>query len=124
MSVFLLPFFTQVHAMCAALSDDMVLVQRSALDLLVQLLPFHEHFLLRLDVVLIVQSALGVLLRRDMSLSRRLHTWFMGSSAQGKSDESRTRREEYFAKHAMHYTVRAICKMLSSSVAEDVMRPK
>ncbi|KAK7074310.1 Protein dopey-1, partial [Halocaridina rubra] len=68
-----------VSALCQALEDSSVLVQRAALDLTLAALPMHNTQLLRPDLVRIITSAILVLLRRDMSLNRRLYTWLLGS---------------------------------------------
>ncbi|XP_066988498.1 protein dopey-1 homolog isoform X3 [Macrobrachium rosenbergii] len=68
-----------VSALCQALEDSSVLVQRAALDLTLSALPMHNTQLLRPDLVRIITSAILVLLRRDMSLNRRLYAWLLGS---------------------------------------------
>ncbi|XP_069985648.1 protein DOP1A isoform X2 [Penaeus vannamei] len=68
-----------VSALCQAMEDSSVLVQRAALDLTLAALPMHNTQLLRPDLVRIVTSAILVLLRRDMSLNRRLYAWLLGS---------------------------------------------
>ncbi|XP_071529639.1 protein DOP1A isoform X2 [Panulirus ornatus] len=68
-----------VSALCQAMEDTSVMVQRAALDLTLAALPMHNTQLLRPDLVRIVTSAILVLLRRDMSLNRRLYAWLMGS---------------------------------------------
>ena len=60
----------QVAALCQAMEDSNVMVQRAALDLTLAALPMHNTQLLRPDLVRIVTSAILVLLRRDMSLNR------------------------------------------------------
>lgn len=68
-----------VAALCQAMEDSSVMVQRAALDLTLAALPMHNTQLLRHDLVRIVTSAILVLLRRDMSLNRRLYAWLLGS---------------------------------------------
>ncbi|XP_069939325.1 protein DOP1A isoform X4 [Cherax quadricarinatus] len=68
-----------VSALCQAMEDSSVMVQRAALDLTLAALPMHNTQLLRPDLVRIVTSAILVLLRRDMSLNRRLYAWLLGS---------------------------------------------
>lgn len=62
--------FWQVNALCAGVQDSSVLVQRSALDLLLVGFPMHNSHLVRSDMVRLVTSALATILRRDMSLNR------------------------------------------------------
>jgi hypothetical protein len=60
----------QVNALCAAVQDSSVLVQRSALDLLLVGFPMHNSQLVRTDMARLVTAALVTILRRDMSLNR------------------------------------------------------
>lgn len=72
-----------VRGFAAALSDETILVQRGILDLLLSALPLDSASLLGCtppDRVLLARAALGVVLRRDLSLSRRLYTWLLGPS--------------------------------------------
>ncbi|PVD28894.1 hypothetical protein C0Q70_11489 [Pomacea canaliculata] len=70
-----------VQAMCSALQDCSVLVQRSMLDFLLLAFPMHNGQLTRNDLSTVVEAAINVVLRRDMSLNRRLYLWFLGNSA-------------------------------------------
>ena len=66
-------------AVCCSLTDSWVLVQRSALELLLQGLPLHQPQFEHTDMVTLVASVLVTLLRRDLSLNRRLFTWLLGT---------------------------------------------
>ncbi|XP_014214024.1 protein dopey-1 homolog isoform X2 [Copidosoma floridanum] len=68
-----------VAALCAGVQDNSVLVQRSALDLLLVGFPVHNSQLSRQDMVNILTAALTTILRRDMSLNRRLFAWLLGT---------------------------------------------
>ncbi|KAG7202175.1 hypothetical protein KM043_015855 [Ampulex compressa] len=68
-----------VAALCAGVQDSSVLVQRSALDLLLVGFPVHNSQLARKDMVSLVTAALITILRRDMSLNRRLFAWLLGT---------------------------------------------
>ena len=70
-----------VKAICASLLDQSVLVQRCALDLLSLALPMHVEVIKfsHQDLVEVVAAATSVLLRRDMSLNRRLYNWLCGT---------------------------------------------
>ncbi|XP_046605599.1 protein dopey-1 homolog isoform X1 [Neodiprion virginianus] len=68
-----------VAALCAGVQDSSVLVQRSALDLLLVGFPVHNSQLIREDMVLLLTAALVTILRRDMSLNRRLFAWLLGT---------------------------------------------
>lgn len=68
-----------VQGLCTAVQDSSVLVQRSALDLLLVGFPLHNSQLVRSDMVRLVTASLNTILRRDMSLNRRLFAWLLGS---------------------------------------------
>lgn len=105
-----------------ALADSVVLVQRSALDVLVSLLPLHQEFLLKADTVNILKTALTTLLRRDMSLSRRLYSWLLGY--QGKSSDSVARKQEFFTRFSKPLVIQAVRSMLADSVQEDLRKSR
>ncbi|PSK53957.1 hypothetical protein B9Z65_7763 [Elsinoe australis] len=84
-----------VRCFAAGLSDPNILVQRGFLDLLVTHIPLHtsllQHIVQAVDLDLLVGGAVTVVLRRDMSLNRRLWSWFLGpdtSATDGDADES------------------------------------
>ncbi|CAH0546183.1 unnamed protein product [Brassicogethes aeneus] len=70
-----------VSGLCAAVQDISVLVQRSALDLLMVCFPMKNRQLLYADMVRLVTAALSTILRRDMSLNRRLYSWLLENDA-------------------------------------------
>ena len=71
-----------LRCFAAGLADEQALVQRAFLDLLVTHLPLHASVfhgqVVPKDLNLLISAAVGVVLRRDMSLNRRLWSWFMG----------------------------------------------
>lgn len=71
-----------VRCFAAGLQDSQMLVQRGFLDLLVTHLPLHSpvfrNHVRSKDMVLITSAAASCVLRRDMSLNRRLWSWFLG----------------------------------------------
>lgn len=71
-----------IRCFAAGLLDGQMLVQRGFLDLLVTHLPLNSPILRetidRPDLERLVSAAVGVVLRRDMSLNRRLWSWFLG----------------------------------------------
>ena len=80
-----------------ALNDSLALVQRNTLDFLVQLLPLHSANLTHAHLSTLMTAALGVLLRRDMSLNRRLYAWILGlngAKLSGSTSEEDT--NQYF----------------------------
>ena len=71
-----------VRSFCAGLQDDRPLIQRGFLDLLVTHLPLNSVVLQRKvkaeDLQILVLAATSVVARKDMSLNRRLWSWFLG----------------------------------------------
>jgi hypothetical protein len=93
-----------VRGFAAALDDPTILVQRGVLDLLTSTLKLDSKGFKwfvpaslcanasaydlcldssstrRADQILLMRAITGVVLRRDLSLSRRLYTWLLGAS--------------------------------------------
>ena len=87
-----------IRAFAAALEDDNLLVQRGSLDLLLQALRADSAALSGAtpnDRTLLMRAATGVVLRRDLSLNRRLFSWLLGP------DENAEKQDEYYKKHAL-----------------------
>ena len=53
---------------------------RAVLDIVSVLFPLHQSFLIPADLTTILSAALQTLLKRDVSLNRRLYAWLLGSS--------------------------------------------
>jgi hypothetical protein len=75
-----------IRCFSTGLSDEQTLVQRTFLDLLVTHLPlnagFYKEKVTTEDMKVLVTAAVSVVLRRDMSLNRRLWSWFLGPENQ------------------------------------------
>ncbi|MCJ1416556.1 hypothetical protein MMC32_002894 [Xylographa parallela] len=97
-----------VRCFCAGLCDDQLLTQRGFLDLLVTHLPLHSVVLqdkvVAEDLERLISAATAVVSRRDMSLNRRLWSWFLGPdlAAETNSGSAMTPGQEGFA-HQTHY---------------------
>ncbi|XP_033088316.1 protein dopey-2 isoform X2 [Trachypithecus francoisi] len=82
-----------VKSLCTSLLDSNVLVQRNNLEIVLFFFPFYTCLdsneraipLLRTDIVRILSAATQTLLRRDMSLNRRLYAWLLGSDIKGNT---------------------------------------
>lgn len=83
-----------VEAVSVSVQDSSVLVQRSTLDLILFCFPFHLYQATRPDMIQILSAALHVVLRRDMSLNRRLYAWLLGP---------RSTRHSNPEEHAIYY---------------------
>lgn len=79
-----------LRCFATGLADEQMLVQRGFLDLLVTHLPLHASIfrqqVVMHDLQLLMSAAVGVVLRRDMSLNRRLWSWFMGPEQKVKNE--------------------------------------
>ena len=65
-------------ALCAAAEDPgTALIQRNLLDFLCAALPLNSDHIIQADLVQILRRGLFVVLRRDMSLNRRLYQWLL-----------------------------------------------
>ncbi|XP_051999915.1 protein dopey-1-like isoform X1 [Xyrauchen texanus] len=92
-----------VEAVSTSVQDSSVLVQRSTLDLILFCFPFHMSQATRPDMIRILSAALHVVLRRDMSLNRRLYAWLLGFDNNGVQAGPRSTRLSNPEEHATHY---------------------
>uniref|UniRef100_A0A667Y4N1 DOP1 leucine zipper like protein A n=1 Tax=Myripristis murdjan TaxID=586833 RepID=A0A667Y4N1_9TELE len=92
-----------VEAVSTSVQDSSVLVQRSTLDLILFCFPFHMSQATRPDMIRILSAALHVVLRRDMSLNRRLYAWLLGFDNNGVRTGPRSTRQSNPEEHASHY---------------------
>uniref|UniRef100_A0AAY4BHH0 Dopey N-terminal domain-containing protein n=1 Tax=Denticeps clupeoides TaxID=299321 RepID=A0AAY4BHH0_9TELE len=117
-----------VRATCLSLQDSNVLVQRNTLEILLYLFPFvtcldpaeGAILLSREDMITVVAAASLTLLRRDMSLNRRLYAWILGTDIKGgmvapHPTQSATLEEHatyYFNTHSRELVVQALVSIL------------
>ncbi|XP_061572191.1 protein dopey-1 [Cololabis saira] len=92
-----------VEAVSTSVQDSSVLVQRSTLDLILFCFPFHMSQATRPDMIRILSAALHVVLRRDMSLNRRLYAWLLGFDNNGVKIGPRSTRQSNPEDHANQY---------------------
>ena len=72
---------TMINSICNCLQDTNSLVQRSILDFILQCLPMHNNQVTRDDKIKLIKIAIHLVLRRDMSLNRRIYAWFLGQDS-------------------------------------------
>ena len=87
-----------IRAFAAAVEDDNVLVRRNALDLILQVLRLDGVAIKKAsheDRVIIMRAAASVVMRRDLSLNRRLYTWLLGP------DENAEQQIAYLHAHSL-----------------------
>jgi hypothetical protein len=105
---------TLVNAICTSLLDPTVLVQRAILDLLIDVFPMHNKQLLKQDMISIITAAVTVLLRRDITLDRRLFAWFRNSLDANPAKPSR-KGDYYFDKYSKPLVSQAFVLCLTVS---------
>ncbi|KAJ3739812.1 Dopey, N-terminal-domain-containing protein [Lentinula detonsa] len=101
-----------IRAFAAALEDENLLVRRSALDLLLQSLRVDSSAVKRAqadDRTILMRAAVGVVLRRDLSLNRRLYSWLLGPG------EKSEKQIEYLKANALD--------LLKNTLKEDMVSP-
>ncbi|OLN88802.1 Protein dopey [Colletotrichum chlorophyti] len=120
-----------LRSFAAGLADEQLLIQRGFLDLLVTHLPLHSKVLQSSvkhgDLELLLRAAAGVVIRRDMSLNRRLWAWFLGpdpaptdSESVIESPSSTDHQQSYFASktsyfedHGLRHLTQALLSMIN-----------
>lgn len=99
--------------------------------------PIHCCHLTQSDTVTVLTAAISVVLRRDMSLNRRLYAWLIGTDANGvpvsvtASSASSTAETgslerqdsepnmQYFDQHSKAFLIQAVKTSLTSDIEED-----
>ncbi|XP_071783130.1 protein DOP1B [Centroberyx gerrardi] len=123
-----------VKSVCLSLQDSNVLVQRNMLEILLYFFPFAtcldpEEASINMsseDMVTVVSAASLTLLRRDMSLNRRLYAWLLGTDIKGgmvapHPTLSATREEHtgfYFSTYSRDFLVQALINILKQKDVE------
>ncbi|XP_013909063.1 PREDICTED: protein dopey-1 isoform X2 [Thamnophis sirtalis] len=107
-----------VEAVSTSVQDSSVLVQRSTLDLILFCFPFHMSQATRPDMIRILSASLHVVLRRDMSLNRRLYAWLLGprSTRNSNPEEHAT---YYFNTFSKEMLVQAMVGILQVNVHSE-----
>ncbi|KAF9566957.1 hypothetical protein CPC08DRAFT_758587 [Agrocybe pediades] len=101
-----------IRAFASALEDENLLVRRAALDILLQSMRLDSHTIRKAqneDRVILMRAATGVVLRRDLSLNRRLYTWLLGP------DEKSDLQIKYLNNNGL--------ELLSSTLKNEMMSP-
>lgn len=125
-----------VRCFATGLRDEQSLVQRGFLDLLVTHLPLSADILqaerYQKDLDVLVSAALVVVLRRDMSLNRRLWAWFTGADSKSSDGNVTSPLEtvgkqlevanSYFRTFGLPSTIRCIHSMMADANASPSPR--
>ncbi|XP_065218037.1 protein dopey-2 isoform X2 [Planococcus citri] len=123
-----------VNGLCTCFQDSSVLIQRSALDFLLAGFPMHNNILSKEHCQLLLTSVLVTLLRRDMSLNRRLYAWLLGSDITSNStspskdlidhvkqsdDRKLGTADQYFKAYSKELLISAIQRVLKNATCEN-----
>lgn len=127
-----------LRCFAAGLDDEQLLTQRGFLDLLVTHLPLHSEVLQKKakpeDLELLVTAAADVVSRRDMSLNRRLWTWFLGPDIPNQDNdrgiisekqlEPNLSKTQYFEDFGLLPLTRALLKLIAKDSENPLERAK
>ncbi|XP_053561140.1 protein dopey-2 [Bombina bombina] len=121
-----------IKSLCVSVLDSNVLVQRNTLESLLFFFPFHTCLednecpisLTRSEVILMLSAAIQTVLRRDMSLNRRLFAWLLGSDIKGgfvalEINVSAGDEDYYnlfFVKYSKDFLVQALMQILHQNI--------
>ncbi|XP_067401392.1 protein dopey-2 isoform X2 [Emydura macquarii macquarii] len=121
-----------VKSLRVSVLDSNVLVQRNTLEVVLFFFPFYTSLdynesaipLLRSDIVHILSAATQTLLRRDMSLNRRLYAWLLGSDIKGGifTPDSAAFEDHalyFFGKYSKDLLVEALIEILHQKFSES-----
>uniref|UniRef100_A0A673X623 DOP1 leucine zipper like protein B n=1 Tax=Salmo trutta TaxID=8032 RepID=A0A673X623_SALTR len=130
----MLGYNNHLVALCLSLQDSNVLVQRNMLEILLYFFSLATCLdptegsipMTREDTITVVSAASLTLLRRDMSLNRRLYAWLLGTDIKGgmvaaDPDLSISMEEQtafYFNTHSRELLVQALINILNQKDVE------
>lgn len=118
------------------------MVQRNTLEFLLLGFPLHTTILSQKDLIKLVTNGLNTILRRDMSLNRRVYSWFLGTEVLNSSkstfeneedinslDSSKPsiqdeiNHETYFEKYSKNILIKALKIALKISITTTDLKP-
>ncbi|CAF0777344.1 unnamed protein product [Brachionus calyciflorus] len=112
-----------INAFCCCLQDPNPLVQRHVLDLISSCLPMDTKHVTKGDKIQLIIVVIHVVLRRDMSLNRRIYSWLMGNVS--NSDDSKLKNkknnDEYFTTHSKSLLIQAIKMLLNKKESSSIL---
>lgn len=127
--------------LCVCLNDSVILVQRNTLEFLLLGFPLHTNLLPQSDVIRLVTNALNTILRRDMSLNRRLYSWLLGAEVQNANrnlievetneslslnsdtESSKSNQVSYFEQYSKPILIKALRITFKNSIPTADLRP-
>lgn len=124
-----------VKSVCLSLQDSNVLVQRNMLEILLYFFPFAKCLdpaegsiaVSVEDMITVMSAASLTLLRRDMSLNRRLYAWLLGLDIKGGmvtphptfSTTTEEHTSFYFSTYSRDFLVQALINILKQKSDPD-----
>jgi hypothetical protein len=131
-----------MSGLCACLNDSVILVQRNTLEFLLLGFPLHTSLLSQSDLTKLVTNALNTILRRDMSLNRRVYSWLLGSEVGNSkknmldsdmpesnsfssdlSSSNKSSQVSYFEQYSKQILIKALKVTLKNSIPSADLRP-
>ncbi|CAH1711783.1 unnamed protein product [Chironomus riparius] len=131
-----------ISGLCSCLNDSVILVQRNTLEFLLLGFPLHTTILSQIDLIKLVTIGLNTILRRDMSLNRRVYSWLLGTEVSNstknsieneveikclKSSKSSIQNEvnhnTYFEKYSKNILIKALKIALKNSISTTDLKP-
>eukprot|EP01127_Copromyxa_protea_P018632 TRINITY_DN5906_c0_g1_i1.p1 TRINITY_DN5906_c0_g1~~TRINITY_DN5906_c0_g1_i1.p1 ORF type:complete len:1867 (-),score=303.28 TRINITY_DN5906_c0_g1_i1:19-5106(-) len=107
-----------------SVQDSQILVQRSALDLILSLFPLHNCILSTAAIPRLLTEVLKCIYRKEASLSRRVFNYLLGIRS---ISDSQTKEEstEYFLKYSQEPLIKAFHMLVQeeAQTVEDAMKP-
>jgi hypothetical protein len=94
-------------------------VQRAILDFLLICLPMHKNQLRNVNMMKIITASFHILLKRDISLNRRIYTWFLGTNELCKDNldqQSQINEQIDSSSYFMKYTQEILIESLRTSL--------
>ncbi|XP_037344081.2 protein dopey-2 [Pungitius pungitius] len=124
-----------MKSVCLSLQDSNVLVQRNMLEILLYFFPIAVCLdpaeasvaMSGKDMITMVSAAILTLLRRDMSLNRRLYAWLLGVDKKGGmvgphptlSSTTEEHASFYFSTYSRDFLVQALINILRQQDVEN-----
>jgi len=116
--------------LCACLNDSVILVQRNTLEFLLLCFPLHTSLVSQADIIKLVTNGINTILRRDMSLNRRLYSWLLGTEVQNANRNMDLNENvpsgtqtNYFEQYSKQILVKALKISFRNSVPASDLRP-
>ncbi|KAH3759450.1 Protein dopey [Pelomyxa schiedti] len=99
-----------LQALVQSLRSDKILVQRETLELICTHFKLDSQLFVEPTLHILIAAALQLVIRREVSLNRRLYNWLLGIEKGAQSDP------DFFVKYSKASTLMAIKELFNSSL--------